>query len=92
MRHKNLPESIKEYIKDKPYFAENIGMSSSEIYMFDDMVLKIQGSVAEAEREIAVCRFLEGKLPAPKIIAHEVTDGKSFVLMSRMKGKMLCDY
>lgn len=87
----NLPESIKEYIKDKPYCAENIGMSPSEIYMFDDMVLKIHDDIAEAEREIAVCRFLEGKLPVPRIIAHEVSNGNSFVLMSRIKGKMLCD-
>ncbi len=87
----NLPESIKEYIKDKPYSADTIGMSSSEIYMFNDMVLKIQDDIAEAEREIAVCRFLGGKLTVPKIIAHEVSDGKSFVLMSRINGKMLCD-
>lgn len=86
-----LPESIKEYIKDKPYRAETIGMSSSEIYMFDDMVLKIQDNIAEATREIAACRFLDGKLAAPKIIAHEVSGGKSFILMSRIKGKMLCD-
>ena len=87
----NLPESIKEYIKDKPYTAENIGMSSSEIYIFDDLVLKIHDDIAEAEREVAVCRFLNGKIPVPAIIAHEVTHGKSFVLMSRIIGKMLCD-
>ncbi len=87
----NLPESIKEYVKDKPYCAETIGMSSSEIYMFDDMVLKIQDDIAEAKREVAVCRFLGGKLPVPEIIAYEVSNGKSFVLMSRIKGKMLCD-
>lgn len=87
----NLPESIKEYIKDKPYVAETIGMSSSEIYLFDDMVLKIPNDIAEARREIAVCRFLDGKLSVPKIIANEVSDGKSYVLMSRIKGKMLCN-
>lgn len=91
MKSENVPESIKEYIKNKPYVAETIGMSSSEIYMFDDMVLKISADITETENEATIYRYLSGKLPVPKVIAYETACGKSFLLSSRIKGKMLCD-
>ncbi len=91
MNYDTIPEAIKEYIKDKPYKAETIGKSSSEIYMYDDMVLKINIDVPETQNEAVIYRYLSGKLPVPKVIAYETTNGKSFLLSSRIKGKMLCD-
>ena len=91
MKYDTVPEVIKDYITDKPYRAETIGESSSEIYMFDDMVLKISTDVQETENEAEIYRFLSGKLPVPEVIAYETASGKSFLLSSRIKGKMLCD-
>lgn len=35
-------------------------------------------------------RWLEGKLPAPKILAFELQEEKSFLLMSRVQGEVAC--
>ena len=36
-------------------------------------------------------RWMKGKLPVPEVAAHAVQDGRDWLLMTRMKGKMLCD-
>ena len=69
MNYDTIPEVIKEYLKDKIYRVETIGESASEIYMFDDMVLKISTDVQETENEAAIYHCLTGKLPVPKVIA-----------------------
>ncbi len=86
-----LPNSIREIIGDREYKTDNIGMSDSQVLLFDDMVLKIQPETCEAQTERGVMSWLRDKLPVPEIIAHEVLDGRSFLLMSRMRGKMCCD-
>ena len=86
-----LPDKIKEIIGNRAYTLDDIGMSGSQVLIFDDMVLKIQPESAEALTEREMMRWLGGKLPVPDIICHEVVDGMSFLLMSRLSGKMTCD-
>ena len=86
-----LPDKIKEIIGNREYTMDDIGMSGSQILIFDDMVLKIQPESAEARTEREMMRWLGGKLPVPNIIYHEVVDGISFLLMSCVAGKMCCD-
>ena len=68
-----------------------VGRSRAKIIFFEGFVLKIRPSDTEAEREVVAMRWLKGKLPVPEVIYHEVHDGISYLLMSRLKGKMLCD-
>ena len=86
-----LPKTVHELIADRQYELDDIGMSGSQVLIFDDMVLKIQPESTEAKTEREMMRWLGGKLPVPKIICHEVVDGTSFLLMSRVAGKMSCD-
>ena len=88
---KHLPDKIKDTIGNRPYKIDDIGMSGSTVLMFDDMVLKIQPESTEAKTEREMMRWLQGRLPVPKILAHEISDGNSFLLMSRVPGKMSCD-
>ena len=71
--------------------AENIGCSEARILAFDDMILKIQSDGPEAKREEQALLWLQGRLPVPKVLACEHKDGKSYVLMEKLKGRMLCD-
>lgn len=87
----NLPIEIQKAVGDRPYILDDIGMSDSQVLIFDDMVLKIQPDCAEARTEREMMRWLGGKLPVPGIICHEISDGRSFLLMSRVPGKMSCD-
>ena len=89
-------QAVIETIKHRPdlfdkYKSDSIGLSGAKLIFFSDSVLKIQKKSAESEREVAAYRWLEGRLPVPKVLFHENKDGSSYLLMSRLKGRMLCN-
>lgn len=86
-----LPQIIKSRIENKSFQLDNIGLSGSEIYLFDKQVLKIQEDNEEAENEYIIMEWLKEKLPVPKVLAKESANGKSYLLMTRIQGKMTCD-
>lgn len=86
-----LPEQIQCFIGERSYKLDDIGMSGSQVLLFDNMVLKIQPESDESRTEREMMRWLGGKLPVPEILCHEVADGISFLLMSHVAGKMSCD-
>lgn len=69
-----IPEKIQNLINGKSYEIDDIGKSDSKILIFDDMVLKLQKFRAENDSSVEMMRWLEGKIPAPKVICYE-TDG-----------------
>ena len=85
-----LPKQIEELVKDKPYTLSDIGMSGSQVLMFEDMVLKIEQRSDYVEKQVRIMRWLEGKLPAPKVLAFEIMEEKNYLLMSRVYGDMAC--
>ncbi|MBO6001775.1 MAG: phosphotransferase, partial [Spirochaetales bacterium] len=70
---------------------ETIGLSGAKVIIFDSSVLKIEKVSSQSRREVQALIWLEGKLPVPKVIYHEEKNDMSYLLMSRLKGKMLCD-
>lgn len=90
MKEIMLPKQIEELVKDKPYTLSDIGMSGSQVLMFEDMVLKIEKRSDYVEKQVRIMKWLEGKLPAPKVLAFEIMEEKSFLLMSRVYGDMAC--
>lgn len=90
MKEIMIPKQIEELVKDNPYTLSNIGMSGSQVLMFEDMVLKIEMRSDYVEKQVRIMRWLEGKLPAPKVLAFEIMGEKSFLLMSRVYGDMAC--
>ncbi len=86
-----IPESIKSYISDKTYTLDSIGASDSQVLCFEDMVLKIEKESQESENHARMLRWLEGKLPVPRLIAYEKADGISWLLTSKIQGEMVCD-
>lgn len=87
----NLPKKIKNMIGNRPYTLDKIGMSDSQVLLFHDMVLKIRPEDSEAQTELEMMRWMQGRLPVPEILCHEVEGDHSFLLMSRITGKMSCD-
>ena len=74
----DLPENIRKLIEGKPYKTDDIGMSGSKIFVFDDCVLKIVEVWDKAIRDkndatVRVMRWLEGKIPVPKVLCYECT-------------------
>lgn len=87
----HLPESIWTHIAEKTGHTDNIGMSGSCITVYDDCVLKIEKLTPYTAENIETMRWLQHRVPTPKVLLHEIMDGKSYLLISRIPGKMSCD-
>ena len=91
MKKTVLPENIKNMIGTQEYTIDSIGESGSEVRVYDQYVLKIQPHSQETDNEAAVIRWLNGRLPLPDIPVYAVENETAFTLMSKIRGKMLCD-
>ncbi len=85
-----LPDSIRDLLGDKAYKADSVGLSQASVLLFPDCVLKVQTDGPEARNEVEMLRWLEGKVPVPAVLAHEVWKGSSYLLMERCPGEMAC--
>ena len=86
-----IPSKIQDIIGKKYGKTSNIGLSDASICIYDDMVLKVQPDNAEADREHNMMRWLNGRIPVPKVIEYTKANKLSFLLMSKCSGKMACD-
>ena len=84
----NRPDLLEELARQR---GETIGKSDAIVIPFDDMILKIQKESKESEREEMALSWLQGKLPVPKVLFCIRKDGFSYILMEKLKGRMLCD-
>lgn len=86
-----LPEYIRMHLSDGDFTLDDIGRSDAQVMLFANTVLKIQPDCNVSANEYYMMRWLQGKLPVPKIIAADHVDGKRYLLMSRIQGRYLCD-
>ena len=91
MIYKELPESISKLINGKKYSTDKIGFSGAKIMIFEDSVLKIFKYREENNIAIKVMKWLEDKIPVPKVISYEKDKNYQYLLMTKIKGKMSCD-
>ena len=85
-----LPAEIAAILEHKTGQANTIGLSGSTVIQYDDCVLKIDPISPNTEVTVATMRWLDGKVPAAKVIAHKTENGLSYLLMSRAEGEMAC--
>ena len=86
-----VPVKIRELIANKPFIVDDIGMSGNQVLIFEDMVLKIEDSSVSMEQQVQMMQWLDGKIPVPQVLAYEVENGKSYLLMLKVSGEMSCD-
>lgn len=84
------PPEIAMHTAGKDFTMDATGLSGAAIALFDDMVLRTEPDSEESRNHIAMLRWLEGKLPAPRIIETAVRDNRSWTLMTRLRGEMAC--
>lgn len=89
--NKTLPSTIRNIIKNKKFNIDNIGKTSSDVFIFDDMVLKIQENDIESKNEVTILKNLVKEIPIPNIIKLVEKDGILYNLISKINGNMLCD-
>lgn len=86
-----LPEKVRELVGGGPYTCDNIGKSGAAVLCYRDAVLKIAPQEESFEKIVEMLRWLEGKLPVPKVLCALTEGEKQYLLMSRVPGKMSCD-
>ncbi len=86
-----LPPDMERRLRGKACSENTVGLSKARVLMFEDMVLKVQPDAPWADREATMLGWLEGKLPVPGVAAYEKHNGMSYLLMTRVPGKMSCD-
>lgn len=91
MAQTKLPWEIENIVRGKNHTVNTTGMSGAQVWMYEDMVLKIQPCMPWVRRELTMLQWLSGRLPVPRLIAHQELKRKSYCLMTRIRGKMACD-
>jgi len=87
-----LPENIRSNIPDGDYQLDGIGCSDAQVFIFDDRVLKIEKDCNVSVNEAVMMRWLAGRLCVPRVIETAYAEGLRYLLMTRIKGKYLCDH
>ena len=85
-----IPEEIQRIIGKETYSLDKVGMSGSEVRIYDNHVLKIEPQNEETDNAYAITKWLNQQLPVPTMLAYCVKNGMAYTLMSKMGGKMLC--
>lgn len=86
-----LPDKIRSLVEGKPYTCDTVGKSGSCVFCYEDKVLKIEPQESRFENDLEMLRWLEDRLPVPKILEATQEQGKQYLLMSRIPGIMACD-
>lgn len=90
MEESVFPQSISNYISGKDFTVDTVGQSGAQVRCYEDMVLKIQRTGEESNREYEIMRWLRGKIPVPEVLAFDRAGGYNHLLMRRLPGEMAC--
>ena len=91
MNIKEFPISIRSIIENKPFISDKIGESDSNVLLFENMVLKIEKTGVQSNREYEAIKWLNGRLPVPQIVAFDGINNYNYLLMSRFKDRTILD-
>lgn len=87
----SLPAALQARLSGRHFTVDTLGQSESDIFLFDDAVLKVAPQSREAENELQMLQWLSGKIPVPQVLFHTCESDTSFLLMSRLSGVLACD-
>lgn len=90
MRNAPFPPELNRILGDAFYKMDTIGLSDSQVLLFENKVLKIQPDSQESKAEHAMMTWLRDKLPVPECLYHTVENGMDYLLMTRVRGAMAC--
>lgn len=84
------PHQIAKRTAGKAFEMDTTGLSGSTVAIFEDMVLKCERVSEESENHLAMLKWLDGKVPAPRVIDSVEKDGFRWTLMTKVSGEMSC--
>lgn len=90
-----LPDNIKKHVLNMEYEQNNVGYSEAGVYKIfsatEALYLKVEPKSGELEREYKNMLWLQKRLPVPQIVEWVSEKNFDYLLISEIKGKMLCD-
>ena len=84
------PPEIAAHTKGKEFTLDSTGLSGSTVAIFEEFVLKSEPVSEESENGLAMLRWLDGKIPAPRVLESVILGGFRWTLMTRISGEMSC--
>ena len=84
------PPVFAKYTAGKDFALDRTGLSGSTVAIYEDFVLKSEPVSEESENHLAMLRWLDGKVPAPRVLENAVQDGWRWTLMTKISGEMAC--
>ena len=84
------PPEIAAHTKGKDFTLDSTGLSGSTVAIFEEFVLKSEPVSEESENGHAMLRWLDGKIPAPRVLESVILGGFRWTLMTRISGEMSC--
>lgn len=86
----NIPNKIKELIKNYPLTKDDIGRSEDVVYLIDKKyVLKVSKNHERLLKEKQINDYLKGKVPVAESIEFEADNEYSYYLQSYIDGESL---
>lgn len=86
-----IPPPIRAVTGDAPYTCDSIGKSGSAVLCYEHAVLKIEPSEEKFAGSVEMLRWLQDKLPVPRVLCAMTEGATQYLLMSRVPGRMACD-
>ena len=87
-----LPAEITAVVGAEEGDANTVGRSAATVREYPEHVLKVRPASPATAWEVEILSWLQAKgIPAPRVAAHAVQDGTDWLLMTRVKGTILCD-
>ena len=93
----NLPPNLEEIIDRFDWSINTVGCSKTEVFKLtkedQTLYLKINKpeSVFNLEKEKIILNWLKGKLSVPEVIFFSIFEGREFLLISEIEGKVSFD-
>ena len=84
------PPEMAAHTAGKPFTLDRTGLSGSTVAIYEDAVLRSEPVSEESENHLAMLRWLEGRIPAPRVLETVVREGFRWILMTRLRGEMSC--
>ena len=84
MDFERIPSPLRRQIDGLPCMVNDTGMSGSQVLVFPDAVLKIGPHSQLTDGMLRVLSWLEGRLPAPRVLGFEQDAETEYLLMTRV--------
>lgn len=86
-----FPAQINKLVQGQQCSLDSIGCSNSAVYLYDNLVVKVQPTSVYSQQEATMLNFFQGKIPCAKLLRYESDGGTDYLAMSRIYGQMLID-